>query len=179
MGFVIRAEVKRRETIGDYIIATANIIKVYRPERTHTGSRQRGYTFDSRPQPSRPRSRSSLGQSLLANGGGGSGSKTRRRQPKIKVGQAHIWVKKTEDKCNCPKLRVRRAYLMMGKHKRISQRVIDSAIDSGARIERDGIHFGINRKTIALTWREIFERKLVSLVRKSRKECTNKPISSI
>ena len=105
--------------------------KVYRPERTHSRNR---YTFDAR-QPSRPRSRVSLGQSHLGLSSTRDKS-TRRRQPKIKAGQVYIWVKKTEDKCNCPKLRVRRTYLMMGKHKRISQRVVDQAIANGARIDR-------------------------------------------
>merc|ERR1712242_565415 len=108
MGFVLRAEVKRRENLGDYILVAANVIKVYRPERTHSRNR---YTFDAR-QPSRPRSRVSLGQSHLGLSSTRDKS-TRRRQPKIKAGQVYIWVKKTEDKCNCPKLRVRRTYLMM------------------------------------------------------------------
>ena len=114
-----------------HIVNWKNILKVYRPERTHSRNR---YTFDAR-QPSRPRSRVSLGQSHLGLSSSRDKS-TRRRQPKIKSGQVHIWVKKTEDKCNCPKLRVRRTYLMMGKHKRISQRVVDQAISNGARIDR-------------------------------------------
>ena len=67
-----------------------------------------------------------------------------KRKEKLWRGESTIWVKMENLICKCPKIRLHRKYLVIGR-------------DSGRR-KKDGLR--LDRKTIVIPWRDDWERRL-------------------
>ncbi|ESO98632.1 hypothetical protein LOTGIDRAFT_201560 [Lottia gigantea] len=73
-------------------------------------------------------------------------------------GGTYLWVPKKDLQCKCPKIRLSRRYLIVGKHKRNDSR-------SG---------FVIDRKSVVIRWKDKWQRRLRRFVKHERRgKCHN------
>ncbi|XP_060071870.1 netrin-1-like isoform X1 [Ylistrum balloti] len=74
-------------------------------------------------------------------------------------GETYLWIPKRDVKCKCPKLRLNRQYLLIGKHRR--------------RNNRTG--YDVDRKTIVIRWKDRWQRRLRRFTKHQRKgKCRSK-----
>lgn len=104
--FAIQANILSRETVGDWVKFTINVISLYKRDPTRT---RRGETF--------------------------------------------LWVPRQDVRCKCPKLRLARRYLIIGRHRR--------------KYNRPG--YIADRKTIVVRWRDRWQRRLRRYMKHERR----------
>ncbi|KAJ8305196.1 hypothetical protein KUTeg_017252 [Tegillarca granosa] len=102
----IQANILSRETVGDWVKFTINVISLYKRDPTRT---RRGETF--------------------------------------------LWVPRQDVRCKCPKLRLARRYLIIGRHRR--------------KYNRPG--YIADRKTIVVRWRDRWQRRLRRYMKHERR----------
>lgn len=74
--------------------------------------------------------------------------------PKLnRRGETYLWIPKRDVKCKCPKLRLGRQYLLIGRQRR----------------RYNGSGYDVDRKTIVIRWKDRWQRRLRKFMRYQRR----------
>ncbi|CBY30588.1 unnamed protein product [Oikopleura dioica] len=147
---ILKIDVKSRKTVrGKYVVYIVNIQKVYRPKKSRksTNSRNKNPFILSSKESRSTRKKHTATSS--------------NSPPHITKGKWEIWQNKKYAKCGCPKLRVKKTYLLLGKHKSVRH------ARNGSRRK-----FKIDRHSNSLLWRDQFDSNLKSIEALNREKKT-------
>ncbi|XP_071130090.1 netrin-1-like isoform X2 [Mytilus edulis] len=82
----------------------------------------------------------------------------KRDQNQNRRGETYVFVAKRDHKCKCPKLRLGRRYLLVGRHHK--------------NIQRPG--YQVDRKTVVVRWRDKFQKRMRKFMQYERRyKCGN------